>query len=100
MTLQSVADALARGSTSQLMASIRSYTRRSRATGDSVAEVVKQLMALVDTATSDQTIVAKRACEVAGCAIDTYFEAPGSQGAWRQSSGARWSRDSSGVSGL
>jgi hypothetical protein len=99
MPLRRVADALARGSIAQLIASVRSYTSRSRAHGDSVEIIVKRLMDVVDTATSDQTILAKRACEVAGCAIDAYFEDSASPRGWRHSSGDRWSRDASGSSG-
>jgi hypothetical protein len=72
-----VANALARGSGPGLAASVRTYARRSRATGDTVQDVVRVLMDLVRDAIPESASRTKRSCEVAEWAIAAYFEEPG-----------------------
>jgi hypothetical protein len=78
-----VAAALARGVTPRVATSVRNYAKRSRAHGDTVQDVVKNLMELVRDATPNEAILAKRSCEVAEWAIAAYYE-PESMGvaAW------------------
>ena len=90
-----VAAALARGVMPRVETSIRDYAKRSRAHGDTVQDVVKNLMELVRDATPNDAMLAKRSCEVAEWAIAAYYE-PESTGvtAWTQAIRPRPDRDS------
>lgn len=71
-----VATALTVGHRPRLTVAIRNYVRRSRAHGDTVQQVVKDLMGLVHDESPGDGALAKRSSEVAQCAIDVYYEEP------------------------
>ncbi len=73
---RNVAAALAQETSLHLAESIRTYSRRARANGDSVQEVLEVLMGLVRDTTPERTAVAKRSCAVAEWAIAAYFDEP------------------------
>lgn len=92
---RNVAAALAEETSLRLAESIRTYSRRARADGDSVQEVLEVLMSLVRDTTPERTSVAKRSCAVAEWAIAAYFDEPDTQrvARWRATPIRRLSDD-------